>query len=82
MEAQRITVTEQGSAISAIPYSPLPESAFTDEKLCCKYAIKIHDDRVVFTLVRDAEMVKKLLKASAALGVRHAIGLYQQHIFP
>lgn len=81
-EAQKITVTEQGSTISAIPYLPPQKDFFTDEKLCCKYQTKIYDDRVEFTLVRDPEMVRNLLEQCKTFGIRHSVGLYQQQIFP
>ena len=82
LEAQRITVTEQGSIINTIPYLPPTKDCFTDEKLCCKYQTKIYEDRVEFTLIRDAEMVRSLLQRSEKLGIHHAVGLYQQHIPP
>lgn len=81
LEAQKITVTEQGSMIQTVPYTPLPENCFTDANLCCKYQAKIYDDRVEFTLVRDTEMARDLLRKSKDLGVRYAVALYQQHLF-
>lgn len=78
LEAERITVTEEGSFATPIPFSPLPEDYFTDDALCCRYQAKVLEDRAIFTLVRDKEMLNKLLRKAAEQGIQQALGLYQQ----
>lgn len=78
LEAERITVTEEDSIAAPIPFSPIPEDCFTDDALCCRYQAQVLEDRVIFTLVRDKEMLQKLLIKAAEQGIRQALGLYQQ----
>lgn len=78
LDAERITVTEKGSSVTEEVFSPLQGEYFTDTALCCRYQIQALEDRVIFTLVRDRQMLRALLKKAAALGVTQSIGLYQQ----
>ena len=78
LEAERITVTEQGSRVTPMPFMPLEDNFFTEDKLFCRYRIREYADRVEFTIVRNRDHLKKLLAEAEKLGVCHAIGLYQQ----
>lgn len=77
-EAEKITVTAQGSAITNMPYFPPDESYCTDQKLHCRYRVKTFEDRAEFTLIRDRTMVTALLKQALSMGVHCGVGLYQQ----
>lgn len=78
LETERITVTEQGSRITALPFTQLEEGTFTEETLFCRYRIQEYADRVEFTLTRDRGLLQKLLENAKNQGVHQAIGLYQQ----
>lgn len=78
LETQQITVTPEGSRFSSLPFAPLRGKSFTDDKLCCRYQTQVFEDRAVFTVVRDIEMVRLLLQEAGKLGITQAIGLYQQ----
>lgn len=78
LESQQITVTQEGSHFSPLPFAPLQGKSFTDEKLCTRYQTQVFEDRAVFTLVRDVEMNKLLLQRARQLRIAQAVGLYQQ----
>jgi hypothetical protein len=78
LEAEEITVTAEGSTVTPLPFLPLAENSFVSEELHCRYRIRVEDDRAVFTLARDGEMIKSLLASSKRQGVTQAVGLYQQ----
>lgn len=78
MENQQFIVTADGSHYGSLPFQPLQSPFFSDETLCCTYALEIKQDHAVFTLSRNLDMLKKLLTQAKALGITTAIGLYQQ----
>ena len=78
LEAERITVTEQGSNVTPLPFSEPEANCFTEARLHCRYWIREYEDRVEFTLTRDRDMLGKLLASAAEMGVAQAVGLYQQ----
>lgn len=78
LEAEQITVTETGSTVVPVPFSAPSQRSFDDVALCCRYKIQVLEDRAIFTLVRDEQMLKKLLEQAEKLGIRYAVGLYQQ----
>lgn len=78
LEAERITVTEQGSRVTALPFMQLEKDCFTEERLFCRYRIREYADRVEFTIIRDRELLIKLLANAKKLGVHQSVGLYQQ----
>lgn len=78
LETEKITVTADGSTVTPLPFTSLPENSFANTELHCHYTIRVEDDRAVFTLARDGEMIKSLLASSKRQGVTQAVGLYQQ----
>lgn len=78
LESEQITVTKEGSTVSSLPFSPLEGDNFADTALFCRYQIQVLQDRAVFTLTRDEDMLKSMLSTAARLGARQAVGLYQQ----
>lgn len=78
LDTERITVTEQGSTITVLPYQEPEGHWFTEERLCCRYQIQELETQVEFTLTRDMKMLKQLLENCQQLGVSYFIGLYQQ----
>ena len=51
---------------------------FPEPSLHCRYCWSADDYRAVFTLERNAAHIPALLEEAQALGITHAIGLYQQ----
>lgn len=80
-QAARITVTEAGSVLTTLPFSPPPENAFREDQLHCLYRPEVGENEIRFHLWRDEPMVEKLTGAAAAMGVAKTIGLYQE-FFP
>lgn len=78
LETEIVTVGEAGSRIEPAALQELGEPAFYDEKLCCRYRTELLGDRAVFTVQRDQAALQKLLDAAEKLGVKLAVGLYQQ----
>lgn len=78
-QCQCITVTESGSASELLPFSSPPEDAFTDEGLHCRYRAEVLESEIRFTLWRDLPLAEKLLREGKVLGIRKAIGLYQEY---
>lgn len=73
-----ITVTEDGTTYA--PQFP-PEGldgGFYDEVLCCCYHTEVQQDKVVFTLFDTPRTLEKKLASARNLGVRQAVGLYQE----
>ena len=77
-ETQQITVTKEGSTVTPLTYTPLPEECFWDDTICCRYTIQVWEDHAVFTLTRDMDMLQKLLTQASKHGVSKAVGLYQE----
>ncbi len=72
-ELLEILLTEDGAVQKVCKDDgPLP---FYDEILCCHYRTEVFDDHARFILRRD---VDALLQKAEALGITHAVGLYQQ----
>lgn len=78
LEAETVTVDKKGSRFEGASPEALPEPVFMDEALCCRYHTEVQQDRVIFHLLRDREMLAALLEKAEQLGVTQAVGLYQQ----
>ena len=73
-----IAVTKQG--IDCMPQFP-PDGlteGFYDEELCCHYRTKTEKDRITFTLFDTRESLEKKLDLAHCLGVKRAVGLWQE----
>ena len=77
-EGMVITLTRSGAERTPLPRWEVPECPQHDEALHCHYRIDLSPDRAVFTLERRAEDLHRLLEAADALGVRTAVGLFQE----
>lgn len=77
-----ITLTQEGAQIS--PGDGAGDGGFSDEKLHCHYTVATEADQAVFQLWRTAEDLAGLLEEAESLGVKTAVGLYQElgTIFP
>ena len=83
LDAQEVTITNDGATIRSCPLSQLPEPYFLEKALHCRYHWQKLADRVVFTVQRTSEDLISLLESASRLGVTKAVGLYQQlRFFP
>ena len=73
-----ITVTESGSSLSPLPFSPPPENALADETLHCLYRTEVLENEIRFSLWRDLPQLDALVKEAQDLGIAKCIGLYQE----
>ncbi len=78
MQAQTISVTEQGSQICATEKAPIKEPSFFNRELCCHYHIDITPEEILFTLTRTKEDLNALLETAESCGITRAVGLYQE----
>lgn len=79
----KIIVTPEGSTYSEIPDINIEEPYFYETALHCRYHTEILKMRAVFTLHRGRQELLSLLQEAQSLGIKCAVGLYQQLvIFP
>lgn len=78
LETEQITITKEGSAVMPLSFTSLPEDSFWDDKIYCRYTIQVQEDRAIFTLTRNMDMLQKLLTQASKHGVSKAVGLYQE----
>lgn len=75
---EQIRVTGTGTEFSAqFPPDGL-DGGFADEQLFCRYTVESGKAEVRFTLFDTPETLLKKLDKAGSLGVRQAVGLYQQ----
>lgn len=77
-DAEKITVTKEGSQFALTRDTDLPEPVFEEPVLHCRYHTVVSNDRAIFHLVRQKPELAQLLKEAEALGITQAVGLYQQ----
>lgn len=75
-EAKQITVTAQGSQATPVP--PLQSLPHKDNALHCHYNVEVSSEKAVFTIQRTKEDLDTLTQEAYRLGIRGAIGLYQE----
>ncbi|MBQ2928260.1 MAG: hypothetical protein IJD98_06785 [Oscillospiraceae bacterium] len=81
LDAQYISLTEQGASIFPLSHPDLTRQGFADESLHCHYHIRLEEDAAEFTLWRTREDLAHLIKEAETLGVTAAVGLYQELSF-
>lgn len=77
-DAEVITVTREGAAISYLPFSDESGAVHQDESLHCHYSICLSSDSARFSLWRTPEDVEALLQEAERCGVAAAVGLWQE----
>lgn len=78
LDVQRVTVTKNGSINQFFPSWDAPEQGYTDKDLRCHYQTEVTDKAARFTLWRTREDLLELLNDAEKLGIRRAVGLYQE----
>ena len=77
LDALQIAVTKQGCTFVPTTWSE-EELKHKAQELFCHYQAAISPEKVVFTLKRTKNDLVELLEEAKKLGVRHAVGLYQE----
>ena len=72
-----VTVTGQGSRYESCT-AHLPENSPVHEGLHVRYWVQTREQEALFLLRRDKAQLDALLREAQTLGVRTAVGLYQQ----
>ena len=78
MDAEIITLSEDGCQISSLPAWNVPDAGFEEDTLYCHYHMKIQEDWVEFTLWRTNDDLEYILKTAEKLGIKTAVGLFQE----
>lgn len=78
LDCQEAVLTEEGCTFADSDAPADNADYHTDVQAHCRYCIAIEDDKVRFTLWREADHLQALLKEAENLGIVCAVGLYQQ----
>ena len=78
LDGTEILLTEAGASITPLPCCNPGPPIHRDSKLHCHYSIETEPTQARFTLCRTQEDLKALLEEAEALGVRKAVGLWQE----
>lgn len=77
-EWETATLASDGCRFCSFEGAPDHLLPFRDTQLHCSYQTEVFPDHAVFTLHRDPSQVKALLHEAQELGIKQAVGLYQQ----
>ena len=77
-DRQQFTVTAEGCTAAPLPSGTTHNTPHRDPKLHCHYGVEVFEDKAVFTLQRTREDLLELAEEALQLGVRSAVGLYQE----
>lgn len=78
LDQETVTVDKTGATVSESISSQEDRPDFSDEALHCRYQLEILEDRAIFSLYRTPAELEALLCDAQSLGVRQAVGLYQE----
>lgn len=78
MDSRVIKLTGQGAEYCLRPVGGQTDAGRKDETLHCHYTIRTEGDVAEFTLFRTREDTVDLLEEAEKLGVKLAVGLYQE----
>ena len=78
LDRQVVMVTETGSARFPCSEEELPTPWFSEERLFCRYHWVLEGRTARFTIMRTKEDLAAMLHAAKDLGVKGAVGLYQE----
>ena len=75
---ESVVISGQGSSVTPIFPTEQLSGGFYDEVLRCCYCQKTFSDSIEFTLYDTLESLEKKLELAAQLGVKRAVGLWQE----
>lgn len=76
LSSEQVTITGSGCGSSFI--NTVTEYPHTDEALHCRYAINVNSESAQFILHRTKEDLEDLITEADGLGIKAAVGLYQE----
>lgn len=77
-DGEILTLTEAGSTVTPLPCPDPEQEGFVEETLHCHYTMETNEKAARFTLWRTKDDLCALLEETEELGVKHAIGLFQE----
>lgn len=77
LEGLALTLTEAGCKVESCDQSPIP-CTLQDEALHCHYGIALQEKSAAFYLQRTDEDILQLLRQAEIMGIKAAVGLYQE----
>lgn len=77
-DRQQFTVTATGCSKTPLPADAVYDTPRSDSALHCHYSVEVFEDKAVFTLQRTRDDLLELAREALQLGVRSAVGLYQE----
>lgn len=78
LDGLTVTVDSNGSRVQPLPSGFAAELPLLDDTLHCHYDVETNNEQAVFTLSRTRQDAAAILKKATALGIRAAVGLYQE----
>jgi hypothetical protein len=78
LDGIEITITADGTHIAPLLTSEPESAVHLDKELHCHYNIIAEPCRICFRLYRTPEDIRDLLTSAEELGVKRAVGLYQE----
>lgn len=77
-ECAEITVTQEKSTCTTLPFGKEKALPLTEPKLHCHYHVEVSSEKAVFTLQRTLEDLASLTEEALQLGVQGVVGLFQE----
>ena len=78
VDAETITLTNEGCSILPLPLGEIPTGGFGDERLHCHYRTETGERFARFTLWRTREDLEGLAREAEDLGVKALVGLWSE----
>ena len=78
LEGEILTLTPEGAAAAPLPTQEAPEEGLPEPVLHCHYRAQTSETQARFSLWRTKEDMDALLREAEVLGVKCAVGLYQE----
>ena len=78
LEGEVITLTKDGAAGAPLPFREAPGEGFAEARLHCHYQMQVSETQARFSLWRTKADLEDLLREAEELGVKQAVGLYQE----
>ena len=77
-EGEILTLTEAGCTVTPLPCPDPEQEGFVDKTLHSHYTTETNEKAARFTLWRTKDDLNALLEETERLGIKHAIGLFQE----
>lgn len=75
---EEVSITQEGAVFTPRFPPDIPEGGFFDNALCCHYRTAVSENEIRFTLFDTRESLQRKLDLAQSLGVKRAVGLFQE----